>query len=84
MTVSNDMADGLMLLAAERAVLSELHALLDCIQVDGTVSDLDLVDPQPQSTLGETLRDLLIRYDMQTKILKLVCPYLDLSDVKGS
>lgn len=46
--------------ATNKAILDELHDLIDCIQCDGSVSGLDEI--QPESTLGWTLHDFLLSH----------------------
>lgn len=45
--------------AADQSILSELHALLDCVQADGSVAGLDEFQPESLSTLGQTLYGVL-------------------------
>lgn len=45
--------------AADQSILAELHALLDCVQADGSVAGLDEFQPESLSTLGQTLYGVL-------------------------
>lgn len=43
--------------ASHKAILDELHALLDCVQTDGSISGLD--ECQHETTLGQVLYGVL-------------------------
>ncbi len=53
-----------MLTVADMFVLNELHEMLDCIDTDLRVHDIDTL--APQSTLGQTLLDLMKAYHEAT------------------
>jgi hypothetical protein len=46
--------------ATNKAILDELHALIDCIQCDGSVSGLEEI--HPESTLGSSLYVFLLTH----------------------